>query len=351
MVSNPGSRSEKSGLVSVVTGAAGFVGQALVRRLLADGDHVRAIVLPADPVSRELPALCGDCGRLEIIEGDVSDYDTIAPAFAGARRVFHAAALVHAWVPRQQFWMVNVTGAQNVARAALAHRLERLVALSTSDVFGLPDGDRVLDESCPLREWGEPYADSKIAAERWLWQCARDTGLPLSVIYPGWVYGPGDRAFFPALARALRDGSMLFWHRDTRLPWVYIDNLVDACLLASTHPEASGHGYLIFDTIEGPSLEEVCARIADTIGARPAHLHLPYTAAYATAWLLQSLWRLVRARNPPPLQTVDVKAFGFQWHLSNHKARQHLGWSSRVSVEDGMQRALDHLAACLPGRR
>jgi 2-alkyl-3-oxoalkanoate reductase len=330
--------------ISVVTGAAGFVGQALVRRLVHEGDRVRALVLGGDPLRAELRDLCSDEERLTIIEGDVADLSSIIAAFRGVDRVFHAAALVHAWAPRARFWTVNVLGTQNVARACLQNGVRRLVAVSTSDVFGMPDGDRVLDEASPFREWREPYADSKIAAVRWLWQFTRDTGLPVSVIYPGWVYGPGDRAFFPGLAAAIRDGMMFFWGRDVRLAWVYIENLVDACVLASAQPHAAGEGYLIFDTLEGPTMEKVCARIAATVGARLPTLHLPYPLALGAASMLQSIWRLARAKHPPPLLTVDVKAFGYQWRFSNEKARQRLGWTPHVSLETGMQRALDDLA-------
>src|SRR5687767_8172227 len=119
---------------SVVTGAAGFVGQALARRLLADGDTLRAIVLPGDPHIPELRAVA-DPSRLEIVEADVTDAGSIDAAFAGATRAFHTAALVHAWAPIEKFRAVNLGGTRNVARACLTHGV-RLVAVSTSDVFG-----------------------------------------------------------------------------------------------------------------------------------------------------------------------------------------------------------------------
>ena len=250
---------------------------------------------------------------------------------------------MHAWAPPEAFVAVNVGGASNVARAALAHGVGRLVHVSTSDVFGLVDGARVFDERSAFRRWHEPYADSKIAAEELLWRAHRDEGLPLTVVHPGWVYGPGDRAFFPGLADAIAGGFMVFWARDVRLAWTYVENLVDACLLVSREPRAVGEGYLAFDTLDGPTLEDVGARIAARIGARPPRLHVPYAAALGAARALEALWRLAGARTPPPLRTVDVKAFGDQWRLSNAKLRA-LGWSPRVDVATGMHRALDFLA-------
>jgi nucleoside-diphosphate-sugar epimerase len=335
--------------LAVVTGAAGFVGCALVRRLVADGTPVRAVVRPGDPLAQELrTAMPG--AALEIVAADVTDYTTLAPAFAGATRVFHAAALVHAWAPHARFHAVNVGGAQNIARAALEHGVGRLVHVSTSDVFGLPDGDRVLDERAPFRVWHESYADTKIAAERLLWACRHDAGLPLTVVYPGWVYGPGDRAFFPALAAAITSGAMTFWRRDVRLAWAYVENLVDACLRASTEPRAVGEGYLVYDTLDGPTLQDVCARLATRIGVRPPTRHVPYAAALLAARGLERVWCAAGARTPPPLRTVDVKAFGLQWRFSNEKARRELGWSPAVGTDEGMPRAIDDCARFLAPR-
>lgn len=327
--------------ISVVTGAAGFVGQALVRRLLADGDAVRAVVLPGDPAIPELRALAG-AERVAIVEADVTDAASLAPAFAGATRAFHAAALVHAWAPLARFRAINVGGTENVARACLAHGV-RLVAISTSDVFGIPSGDEPMDETSPVRPWNEPYADTKIEAERWLWAFRRGHGLPLSIVYPGWVYGPGDKAFFPSLARAIADGFMIFWARDVTLPWVFVENLVDACLLASTHPDAVGEGYLVHDDAAGPTFEEACARIARAIGKPPPRIHVPYAVAFAAASTVQTVWRWLGLRATPPLLTVDVKAFGHQWHLSTGKVRRDLGWRPRVDTETGMALALQYL--------
>lgn len=365
---------------SLVTGAAGFLGQALVRRLLAEGDVVRAVVLPGDPHKRELSAALHDEGdplasdstrsaagpgepagfsldalgamlraagratRLQVIEADIRDERTLSPAFAGVDRVFHAAALIHAWAPWSEFRAVNIDGTQNVARAALAHGVERLVLVSTTDVFGIPRADEVLDESCPLRPWGEPYADTKIEAERRLWDFHRQSGLAVSVIYPGWIYGPGDHAFFPSLAEAIEGGLMMFWRRDVKLPWVYVDNLVDAVLLASTQAAAAGKGFIVHDDSDGPTLQDVCARIAAVRGRPAPTRHVPYALAYGAAKALQTVWRITGRRTPPPLLSVDVKAFGFQWRLSTAKVRRELGWSPLVGIDDGMKRALDSLA-------
>jgi nucleoside-diphosphate-sugar epimerase len=327
---------------SLVTGASGFVGQAVVRRLLADGETVRAVTLPDDP---RLPELCalGAADRLEVIEADVTTPGVLAAPLAGVQRVFHSAALVHGWHPWSRYHAVNVGGTQQVARAAHAAGVQRFVHISTSDVFGIPRRGELIDEDTPYQPWREPYPDTKIEAEQWLWRFQRDSGLPVAVIYPCWVYGPGDQAFFPSLARAIADGVMFFWHRRTRLYWAYVDNLADAIVLAATHPAAVGHGYLVHDGDDGPTLQEVCARIAGVIGKRSPTLHLPYGVAFAAAAAAQLAWRTLHLRGAPLLLTNDVKSFGWQWRIANAKLRDTLGWTPRVSVAAGMDAALASL--------
>ena len=93
----------------------------------------------------------------------------------------------------------------------------------------------------------------------------------------------------------------------------------------------------------GPTLQEVCARIATAIGKPPPTRHIPYAVAFAAAWLSQSAWSALRLRGAPLLLTNDVKSFGTQWHISNAKLCRELGWSPRVPVDDGMQAALEYL--------
>lgn len=333
----------EAGRPSLVTGGAGFVGRAIVEELLSRGAPVRALVLPGDRGLDDLKARPELSGRLEVVEGDITDAHALSSVFDAIDVVYHTAALVHAWAPRERFVQINVGGTRNVAELSLAHGVHRLVALSTSDVFGMPIGDTVFDEGSPFRGWDEPYPDTKIDAARWLWRLHRESGLPLTVIYPGWVYGPGDAAFFPGLAEAIAAKQMFFWFRNARLPFVYVDNLVDACLLAADRPEANGQGYIVHDEPAGPAFEELCAAIAEVVGAPPPRRHVPYALAYRASRLLQTIWRWRGATSPPPLLSVDVKAFGMQYHLSSAKIRRELGWRPTVSTEEGMRRALEAL--------
>jgi len=327
-------------MFTLVTGANGFVGTAIARRVLETGQQLRCLVRPEETATSPLRQL-GSPDELEIVGADITDRDAVDAACADIDRVFHAAAMVHASQPLEEYRRVNVEGTRNVAEAAFLRGIDRFVHISTSDVFGLPDAGETFTETSPLRGWGEPYPDSKIEAETWLWRFHRERGLPLSVVYPGWVYGPGDKAFFPALADSIRDGSMSFWCRDCWLPWVHVDNLADACLLIARHPDALGQGFLAYDDDRGPTLQEVCGKIAEAIGCPPPKRHIPYTLAFLVAWMSQKL------RSEPTLRTVDVKAFGYVWRFSNRKLRA-LGWHPTIPVEEGIDQAIQALFAESP---
>ncbi len=175
--------------------------------------------------------------------------------------IFHTAAVVTDWAPKKLFWDVTVGGAENICRAAVDAKVCRLVDISTCDVFGT-DESKVMDESMPLQYWGEPYADSKIDAEKIMRKYHEEHGLPLTMVYPLWVYGEGDQTFVPLLADAIIKREALFWRKGAIVWPTYIDNLIDLLMLISEDERAIGNGYLVHDG-ESTTLEEFCSGIAE----------------------------------------------------------------------------------------
>lgn len=146
----------------------------------------------------------------------------------------------------------------------------------------------MMDENIPLQYWGEPYADSKIDAEKVMRRYYKEKGLPLTMVYPLWVYGEGDQTFVPLLADAIIKRELLFW-REGAIIWpTYIDNLVDFLMLIAEDERAIGNGYLVHDgeltTLE---LEEFCAGIAKALGIPPVKTHIPYWSAMTAARFME----------------------------------------------------------------
>jgi nucleoside-diphosphate-sugar epimerase len=328
--------------LDIVTGASGFVGGALVPELLARGRRVRAALLPGTELTPDQKACFGSHPRFEAMAADVTCAETLAPLLAGAARVYHAAALVSAFAPYAEFERVNVGGTKNLCDASVAAGVDRLVVVSTSDVFGLPDSsDAVLTEASPYREWAEPYPDTKIEAARLVQRYQREGTLATTIIYPGWVYGPGDRAFLPAVAEMLRDGSAAVWGDGSRfeVSLVYIDDLVRGIADAGEAPVAIGDDFLLLDDASGTTTVELYRKLAGLLGSQAKVRQIPYVVAYVVAVASQWAARLGLVASPL-LRTNDVKSFGYNFRFSAAKAATVLGWRAQVSTDDGLAKAV-----------
>ncbi|MBN1381139.1 MAG: NAD-dependent epimerase/dehydratase family protein [Deltaproteobacteria bacterium] len=313
----------------LITGATGFIGGNLVKGNLAKGNRVRALALTGDPGAVSLKTQ-----GVEVAEGDVRDFASVKKAVDGMEIVFHCAAVVTDWAPKRLFREVTVDGAENMCRAAGEAGVSRFVDISTCDVFGI-DEDHVMDESFPLRPWKEPYPDYKIKSEEIMWRYHREKGLPVTMVYPCWVFGEGDQTFVPLLADAIIKKELIFWRRDALVWPTYIENLVDLLLLISEDPRAVGNGYLVHDG-ECTTLQEFCTEIARAMGVPPATTHIPYGLAYAASWIMELLWKMLRIQKRPLLTTYTVKNLGSRFHFSIDKARRELGWTPKIPYREGM---------------
>ncbi len=320
----------------LITGATGFIGGHLVDANLKKKNKVRAVVLPGDPDEAGLRKK-----GVEVVHGDIRDYGSLEKACAGRDIVFHCAAVVTDWAPRRLFDEVTVGGMENICRAAVKAKVGRFVDISTNDVFGM-DEKNVMDESFPLRLWGEPYPDTKIQAEKISWRYHREHGLPVTMVYPCWVFGPGDKTFVPLIADAIVKKELIFWRKDVIVWPTYIDNLMNLLMLISEDKRAVGNGYLVHDG-ESITFQEFCAGIARALGVPPITTHIPYAAAYAASWVMEGAWKILGKQTRPLLTTYTVKNLGSRFRYSIGKAERELGWKPKVSFREGFARTMEWL--------
>jgi nucleoside-diphosphate-sugar epimerase len=334
-------RGERTMKKVFITGATGFIGGHLVSRNLERGNRVRALVRPGNPLGPRL-----EQRSVDVVYGDVRDGAVIHQATEGVDVVFHCAAVVTDWGPWKLFEEVTIKGSENVCTAARECGVGRLVYVSTNDVFG-PDETRVLDESCPFQSWKEPYPDAKIQAEKHAWEIHRQHGLPLTIVYPCWVYGEGDRTFVPLLADAIRKREMVFWRKNAVVWPTYIENLMDVMMLIGEDERAVGNGYLVHDG-DSVTLQEFCAEMAKAMGLKRVKARIPYSAAYATAVVMESLWKAFRVSKRPLLTTYAVKNLGSRLRFSIDKANRELDWSPAVPYSQGFARTMEWLKTLDP---
>ena len=302
----------------LVTGANGFVGRALVRRLTGAGHLVTQV--PRSTGQAAPPGLYS-----------AGNYDDMAPLMSGHASLVHLAARVHvmndaAHDPLAAFRAANVILAENLARQAAASGVKRFVFISSIKVNGeatLP-GRPFTEQDAAAPQ--DAYSISKMEAEQGLRQIAAQTGMELVIVRPPLVYGPGVRANFAALMRAVERGVPLpLGSIDNRRSLVALDNLIDFIVTCIHHPAAAHQNFLVSDG-EDLSTPELIRRMARAVG-RPARL-LP-----VPLWVLRA-GALVLGKQD------KLQRLCGNLQLDISKARGLLGWQPPVTVEEGLRRAL-----------
>jgi nucleoside-diphosphate-sugar epimerase len=307
---------------AAVTGAGGFIGEAVCRRLVAEGAEVRGIDVDAGAASR-----VGAAGAA-FVEADVAESEAMREALEGAELVVHAAALVHEWGSMADFVRVNVAGTANVVDAAAAAGAAPVVHISSVVVYGYDDASEQ-DETAFRRAYGIPYIDTKSASDR---LASRRGAI---VIRPGDVYGPGSVPWTIRPAAMARAGQLAVpLPGDGLMLPLYVDDLAEAVVLALERGEP-GHAYAVWDDSSPIAFEEHFNRLARTVGGREAR-RLPRPLLELTGLAMEGWARL--HRKPPPFAARSVIFIDRRGTVSAAKARAELGWEPRVSYEEGMRR-------------
>ncbi|NTV92452.1 MAG: SDR family NAD(P)-dependent oxidoreductase [Chlorobiaceae bacterium] len=327
--------------VALVTGASGFIGSHLVSRCFEKGFRVKVLVRQGNSRIGQLKRL-----GVEVVEGDLRDRDAVKRAVKGCNLVFHAAALASDWGDWEEFRAVNVEGTRYICEASEHEGIRRLVYLSTYEVFDHFRLER-LDEQEPCTKRGEQYPDTKIEGTEVVWQY-KERGLPVSVVYPSLVFGPGDTTLFPLLADAIRNRRFFYWQVRAGLNLIYIDNLVDLLMLAASHQNALGEDFLACDG-NSITLEELSASIAGRISAPAPSLYLPFGLVLVLAHAMELVYGAIGSTKRPLLTRQAVKLLASRVMVDTGKARRLLGWEPSVPLWKGVEKTLDWLVSVDPG--
>jgi 3beta-hydroxy-Delta5-steroid dehydrogenase / steroid Delta-isomerase len=333
----------------LVTGGSGFVGANLVTELLNRGHQVRSF----DRAPSPLPAH----RRLEVIEGDICDQQTVAAAVDGIDTVVHTAAIIDLMGGgsvteeyRQRSFAVNVTGTQNLVHAARAAGVKRFVyTASNSVVMG---GQRIScgDETLPYTErFNDLYTETKVVAERFVLSQNGSpnggAGLLTCSIRPSGIWGRGDQTMFRKVFESVLAGhvKVLVGSKNVKLDNSYVHNLIHGFILAAEHlvpgGAAPGQSYFINDG-EPINMFEFSRPVVEACGEPWPKVRVPGRLA----WLVMTVWQWFHFRfglPKPLLEPLAVERLYLDNYFSIAKAQRDLGYQPLFTTEQA-------IAECLP---
>lgn len=313
----------------LVTGATGYTGQVLTRKLVELGCDVRAIARG----SSDLSPFSGM--NITWIRGDVFDPETISQALPGVEYVFHvAAAYREAKISDDTYRKVHIESTKLLAEGLVNERsLKRFVHVSTVGVHGH------IDEPPASEEYrfspGDIYQNTKAEAELWIRQFAKDTGLPISVVRPAAIYGPGDRRLLKLFKMATRPFFPLFGKGQGLYHLIHVEDLTDIFITAALHPRAKGEVFIAGNPT--PSrLEDITRTIASEVGnSKLRFVRLPAWPLFLAADICEAICKPFGIE--PPLYRRRVAFFTKDRAFNTHKLQNVLEYRYSVSVEEGLR--------------
>ncbi len=319
---------------TLITGASGFVGSAVVRQLIEAGHCVRALVRPHSD-RRNLAGL-----TVEIAVGDLRDRTSLDRALEGCSALFHVAADYRLWVPRShEIYETNVTGTRNIMLAAVHAGVKRIVYTSSVATLGLhPDGSPA-DEDSPvsLNDMIGHYKRSKFLAEAEVKRLADEEGLPVVIVNPSTPIGPRDIKPTPT-GRIIVDAlcGRMPAYVDTGLNLVHVDDVAAGHLLAF-ESGTIGERYIL--GARNMTLKEILTELARLAGRRPPRIRLPHHLVFPIACVSEACARVMKSREPRV--TLDgVRLSRKRMFFSAEKAKRFLGFCPRP-VEEALAEAVD----------
>ncbi|MBN1121009.1 MAG: NAD-dependent epimerase/dehydratase family protein [Anaerolineae bacterium] len=322
----------------LVTGATGFLGSRLVGALYRSGAKVTALVRSVGGVSPEIAK------QANLVAGDLRDAAAVEAAMKGIDTVIHCAAIT----TNQATWdvhnAVNIEGTGAVLEAAAKAGVKQVIHVSSVAVYGLhnPPGGRTVNESTPFPSRPDFYAHymrSKIGAEELVFEYRKEKDLPVTVIRPGVLYGPGGGR--PPGRGLMQIGNFNLTIGGARnfMPYTYVDNVVDALLLIAATPESEGQTYNIVD--EPQVRLRDAFRVKNTVtGDKGMIIPIPAFVLNSMAGLMEGSSRRKGASTPPKITRYVVRSACRNIKYDTRKAQSELGWIPEVTLTEGLRHML-----------
>ncbi len=305
----------------LVTGATGFLGGAVVRRLHAEGRNVIATGRNTEK------GTVLEAEGIPFVRADLAD-----SAPQGYDIVIHSAALAAPWGPPSAFEAANITATANL----LQRGAERFIHISTPSIYFANDSRLDVREDDPLPQIPvNDYARTKLAAEK----LVRGSDLPFIILRPRAIYGPGDNAILPRIIAGLERGRLPVIGDGTNIgDFTYVDNVVAAVVACLDAPESAlGRAYNITNGDPQP-LWPMLSEIAVRLGLKPPTRQISVGAAMTIAGAMEAVFKRLPGRPEPPLTRYGVGVLSQSQTLNIEAARAGLGYRPKYSNNEGLER-------------
>lgn len=317
-----------AGDIVLVTGATGFTGKHLVKELCKTGATVRAIVRKSSNLDeiKDLP--------IEFFIGDVYDEEVATKAAEGVNYIFHvAAAYREAKISDDIYWKVHVQSTHHLAKAVVNKpEFKRFIHVSTMGVHGH------IEEPPATEEYrfspGDQYQETKVEAELWIREFAKTEGLPLTVVRPAAIYGPGDRRLLKLYKMAQKPivpvlgfGCKGLYHL------IHVEDLVAFMMLVATQERTLGEVY-ICGAREPIEYQQIIRLIAENMGKSPTFVRLPVTPFFWAGDVCEAICKPLGIE--PPIYRRRVAFFTKDRAFDTSKMREHTGYEYKFTNESGL---------------
>ena len=323
---------------TLVLGSTGFIGRRLAEILSDRGENVRAIVRRGSDRSHL------DSIGVDVREGSLDDLESLRSAMQGVKRVYNCAGLSTDWAPWEMFHASNVKGVENLLAAAEeAGGVERLLHLSTSDVYGYPT--KACDESTQPRDIGLPYNKSKVLGEEVVRNFVQRGRLPITLFRPVTVFGPRSKDWVLEMSRVLLKKQMvMFDGGKSHAGLIYVDNLVEAMIAAAQSPNTVGQSYNMRDSGD-QTWRDYVGGLCMGLGAPGPKISIPSRLALGVAKASEVVYGGLKMQSRPLMTRHSVFLLSRDQGFPIEKARRDFNFTPAVSYEYGLENTLSWLGS------
>lgn len=312
----------------LVTGATGFTGRVLTRRLVGEGCDVRAIARPSSTL--------GDLETLPVTwhRGEIYDPGTVRNACKNVEHVFHIATLYRdGGADEEEHRRVHVESTRLLAEALAGQPgFKRFVHVSTVGVHGHIERPPA-DENAPFSP-GDAYQRTKLEAEEWLKTFASRRDFPYTVLRPAGIYGPGDERLLKVFRMAVKPFFLILGNGKCLYHLIHVEDLVEIMVRAATHPKAVGEAFICGNP-GAITLVDLGRTVADSLGKPFRVLRIPAGPVFLLAGICEAVCKPFGIQ--PPLYRRRVAFFTKDRSFDTRKVRETLGWEPRWSNEEGLR--------------